>query len=173
GPVIAMFTTDFCRLHTLAVDDCQAGLAFTSCRLAHLFAQCRMNVRPRLIPTPLVIVIIDAIEVRVFMRQICPCTARPQHIQDRVHYRSHLQRRWTTWPNLPLHYHRFDELPLLIPQVAFISAAFVTHLSSLLLARIGCLATPNFTHQEPLISLIFKCALGRNPRSVKSGLDEL
>src|SRR5688572_349687 len=74
---------------------------------------------------------------------------------NRVHHRPHTQLDRPTRPNRLLDHHRFDQLPLSIRHITFVATLSVTHFALLLLARMGCLLTPIFIHQEPPSSLFF------------------
>src|SRR6185295_14427689 len=82
----AVFTTYFCGLHTLTIDDCQAWLCRSSHTTPNLFTQGRVYRFPSFIPTPFVKMIVHTVVVRIFLRQICPLATRPQYVQYRVHY---------------------------------------------------------------------------------------
>ena len=93
--------------------------------MPNLFSQMCIDLFPGSVFAPFVIVVENAVIVRIFMRLVFPLTPRPHDVENRIHDLTQIQFKRTPG-SLPLRTQKWlENFPLLIRQVTGIKFLFV------------------------------------------------
>ncbi len=117
-----------CRLHSICLRfSVYPTGVFPSLFIKWLLTQSCVDLLPGLIPTPFVIMIVHAVIVRLFARQIAPLAARPQDVQDGIDHGSQFQPHRSPRSPVLIDVQPGDDGPLFVCQITCIPDSFLRH----------------------------------------------
>jgi len=116
--IVADFATNFGGLGTLAIDDRSARLGCPALAVVFFVPEGFVDPRTRLVQTPLAIMVVDAVVVRVFLGQFIPLTASAQDVEDGIYNLTHVEFQRMPWVGEFQVQQRSQSFPLLVSQIA-------------------------------------------------------